>query len=59
MDYFGHVNFFEVQLKNDYSIFQGERATGYGVAILNALFGKYSKSSLLSQAYENATKNAK
>lgn len=28
----------------------GERATGYGVALLNTLFGQFSKSSLLQQA---------
>merc|ERR1711899_457366 len=39
--------------------YTGERATGYGVALLNTLFGKYSQSTLLSQAYEICTKNMK
>ena len=30
--------------------FQGERATGYGVALLNVLFGKFSASKLLRNA---------
>lgn len=29
---------------------QGERATGYGVALLNVLFGKYSEAALLQEA---------
>merc|ERR550539_1703350 len=39
--------------------YTGERATGYGVALLNTLFGKYSQSTLLSQAHEISTKNMK
>ena len=30
--------------------FQGERSTGYGVALLNVLFGKFSASKLLKNA---------
>ena len=42
-----------------FSYFQGERATGYGVAILNTLFGKFSKSNLLKDASTLTEKNAK
>jgi hypothetical protein len=31
-------------------LFQGERSTGYGVALLNVLFGKFSASKLLKNA---------
>jgi len=30
-------------------LLQGERATGYGVALLNTLFGKFSQSEMLQQ----------
>ena len=29
-------------------MFQGERATGYGVALLNTLFGSYSSNNMLN-----------
>ena len=33
----------------NFNLLQGERATGYGVALLNTLFGQYSKSALLRE----------
>ncbi len=33
-----------------YPVHAGERATGYGVALLNTLFGNYTGASLLQEA---------
>merc|ERR1712186_7196 len=40
-------------------VHSGERATGYGVALLNTLFGKHSQSGLLKDAYALSETNAK
>lgn len=42
-----------------YDFLQGERATGYGVALLNTLFGQFSASALLKEAAALTETNAK
>ena len=36
-------------------LFQGERATGYGVALLNTLFGSYSSNNMLNDIAPSLT----